>query len=103
MFRVKGLETFMSSRFEHGHATYNGYSYEHGHIIAEDGKKFYDFSITKNVAALLVVSTLLIIIFTSVARGYKKNQGRAPSGIQSFFEPVILYVRDGNHQAECRA
>ena len=30
----------------------------------------------------------------SVARGYKKNAGKEPSGIQSFFEPIIVYVRD---------
>jgi len=90
----EGLVSFMSSRFEHGHASYQGYSYDHGHVISEEGKTFYDFSITKNVASLLFVSFLLIVIFTAVAKGYKKNQGKAPTGIQSFLEPVIIYVRD---------
>jgi F-type H+-transporting ATPase subunit a len=29
-----------------------------------------------------------------VARGYRKNKGKAPKGIQSFMEPVILFVKD---------
>ena len=34
------------------------------------------------------------MVFTAVARGYKKNEGKAPSGIQSFFEPIIVFIRD---------
>jgi F-type H+-transporting ATPase subunit a len=30
----------------------------------------------------------------AVARGYKRNKHKAPSGIQSFIEPVIVFVRD---------
>jgi F-type H+-transporting ATPase subunit a len=30
----------------------------------------------------------------AVANGYKKNKGKAPKGIQSFIEPVVLFVRD---------
>jgi F-type H+-transporting ATPase subunit a len=112
----EGLITFMSSRFEHGHASYKGFSYHHGKIVYEEhtekieetpqveddgsphetahAKTFYDISITKNVAALFVVSILMIIVFMTVAKGYEKNKGKAPSGIQSFFEPVIVYVRD---------
>ena len=33
-------------------------------------------------------------MFTAVARGYAKNHGRAPKGIQSFFEPIIVFIRD---------
>ena len=29
-----------------------------------------------------------------VAKGYNKNKGKAPKGIQSFFEPIIVFVRD---------
>ena len=36
----------------------------------------------------------MFFIFTAVAKGYKKNEGKAPKGIQSFFEPIILFVRD---------
>lgn len=54
-----------------------------------------DFSITKNVTQMLFSAILLFLIFTSIARAYKK-QGvtSAPKGKQSFFEPLIVFVRD---------
>lgn len=55
---------------------------------------FYDFSITKNVFTLILVAILLIVIFFAVAKGYEKNEGKAPSGIQSFFEPFFIFIRD---------
>jgi F-type H+-transporting ATPase subunit a len=58
------------------------------------GGHVFDMSITKNVAMLLINATLLLIVFIAVARGYQRNKDRAPSGIQSFLEPVILFVRD---------
>ena len=88
-----GLVFFLSNRIAHGD-TYKGYKYEHNYIVAEDGHSFFDFSITKNVTALFVSVFILLWIFTSVANGYKKNEGKAPSGVQSFFEPIIIYVRD---------
>ena len=55
---------------------------------------FYDFSITKNVFTMFLAALLLIFIFNAVARGYKKNEGKAPSGIQSFFEVFFVFMRD---------
>lgn len=54
-----------------------------------------DFSITKNVTQMLLSAILLFLIFTSIAKAYKK-QGvtSAPKGKQSFFEPLIVFVRD---------
>ena len=89
-----GLKIFSSGNFHHGESSYAGYKLDHGHLAAEDGHKFYDFSITKNAAALLMGSLIMIFIFLSVAKGYKKNLGKAPKGIQSLFEPIIIYVRD---------
>jgi F-type H+-transporting ATPase subunit a len=43
---------------------------------------------------LFINAAILVLVFTSVAGAYKKNRGRAPRGLQSFFEPVILFVRD---------
>ena len=40
-----------------------------------------------------MTSILMIIIFVSVARGYS-NKYSVPKGIQSVFEPIILFVRD---------
>jgi F-type H+-transporting ATPase subunit a len=53
-----------------------------------------DFSITKNVASMLISAIILLLIFTTVAKGYKKNEGKAPNGLQSWLEPVIVFVRD---------
>jgi len=55
---------------------------------------FYDFSITKNVFSLFLVAILLCLVFFPVARGYKKNDGKAPSGIQSFMEPFFMFIRE---------
>ena len=94
----KGLDVFSSHHFydeHHNIVEYNGYKLEHNHILlAGTEKAVLDLSITKNVAMLLINATLLILVFLAVAKGYKKNQGKAPSGIQSFFEPIIIFVRD---------
>lgn len=94
----KGLDVFSSSRFyddHHNLVEYNGYKLDHNHIyLVESGKAVLDLSITKNVAMLLINSALLLFVFLSVAKGFRKNQGKAPSGMQSFFEPIIIFVRD---------
>lgn len=94
----RGIELFSSSNFyneAHEVVEYNGYKYEHGHIEPlEESRSIIDFSITKNVASLFITAALMIIVFLSVAKGYKKNANTAPRGIQSFFEPIIVFVRD---------
>lgn len=94
----RGLEVFSSSNFydeHHNVIPYNGYELEHNHIILEEsGKAVLDFSITKNVAMLFITALLLVLIMRSVANGYKRNQGKAPSGLQSFMEPIILFVTE---------
>lgn len=106
LFYEGKLYTFMSSKFHHGHDPYKGF------MIAQEGPKkgkivrmdehgepdlqarIYDFSITKNVFAIFFSATLIIIIFVSVARSYKRRAGQAPKGLQSAMEPLILFVRD---------
>jgi F-type H+-transporting ATPase subunit a len=94
----RGLEVFSSSKLaSHGHeaAEYNGYKFDnHGHIASTEGRKFYDFSITKNAAAIMLGGLILLFVFLTVASGFKKNAGKAPRGIQSFMEPIILFIRD---------
>lgn len=94
----RGLDIFSSSHFYDGHHNiipYNGYVLEHNHIYLEGTEKaVLDFSITKNVAMLFITASLLLFILSAVANGYKKNRGKAPSGLQSFMEPIILFVTD---------
>lgn len=103
--KEKGLNVFMSSKFHHGHDEYNGFridtdknSDKKGKIVETlaDGTvvRPFDISITKNVFALFFSVALLMFIFISVAKSYKKNQGKAPKGMQSFLEPLIIFVRD---------
>jgi F-type H+-transporting ATPase subunit a len=93
---TKGLQMFMSSRFEHGHASYNGYKLEDEAIVSEDANEgIYDFSITKNVAQLFLTAIILFWLFVSIAKAYKTNGvTSAPKGKQSFFEPLVTFVRD---------
>lgn len=94
----KGLDLFSSRRFydeHHNIVEYNGYKLEHNHIyLSESGKAVLDLSITKNVAMLLINATILLLVLSAVGRAYQRNVGKAPKGIQSFLEPVILFVRD---------
>ena len=53
-----------------------------------------DFSITKNVLALFISLAILLWIFLSIAKSYKQRIGKAPKGMQSFFEPLIIFIRD---------
>jgi F-type H+-transporting ATPase subunit a len=94
----KGLDVFLSSNFydeHHNPVDYNGYKMEHNHILlADSGKAVFDLSITKNVAMLLINATLLLFVFISVAKAYQNQSGKAPKGLQSFIEPVVIFVRD---------
>lgn len=51
-----------------------------------------DFSITKNVVVIFLMSVLMFFLFRSIAKSYKS--GLAPSGAAKFFEPIILFIRD---------
>jgi F-type H+-transporting ATPase subunit a len=43
---------------------------------------------------MMLSALLLLLVFKAVSSGYEKNKGKAPKGIQSFFEPIIVYMRD---------
>ncbi|MGU9938596.1 F0F1 ATP synthase subunit A [Empedobacter brevis] len=110
-----GLNVFMSSKFHHNEAVVesNGNYYinyhekiyktdaqgsvtphvdEKGAIHLENAKPF-DFSITKNVASMLLSFVILILVFSAVASNYKKGN-MVPKGIAGFIEPIIIFVRD---------
>lgn len=52
-----------------------------------------NFSITKNVFSMLMSAIILFLLFTALARSYKKNQ-MAPKGLAGFLEPLVVFVRD---------
>ena len=89
-----------SNLFDNNHKPlkegYKGFYYDHGHIYSVDksnSTNFIDFSITKNVLFLFLNAALMLFVFLMVAKGYK-NKNKAPKGIQSFMEPLILFIRD---------
>lgn len=92
-----GLDIFSSRNFydeHHNKVAYNGYVLDDHNHISLNGQSVLDLSITKNVAMLLINATLLVLVFASVAKGYQNNRGKAPRGVQSFMEPIIVFVRD---------
>ena len=51
-----------------------------------------DFSITRHVVFLILVSILLIVVFRKVSKDYKKSL--VPKGFNNFLEVFIVFVRD---------
>lgn len=88
--------------------TYDGYAMVHEKIYLTDahGQLTFDdeghptnampldLSITKTVFGLLLTVLILFLVMKSVANAYKKRGMAAPKGLQSFLEPIILFVRD---------
>jgi len=102
LYSDKGVEVFSSSKLAHGEV-YNGYKLDHKKIKAVDAQgnideaaseRITDLSITKNVASMLFSITIMLVVFISVANAYTRNRGKAPSGLQSLIEPIILFIRD---------
>ena len=95
----EGLIIFSSSNlFDKDHEPikegYRGFYYDHGHIAPVDKSLSYiDFSITKNVFFLFLNASLMLFVFLSVASKYR-NKKTTPKGIQSLFEPIIIFIRD---------
>ena len=108
-----GFKFFMSSDFKHGkeivadNESFYRMNYDNnkiyktnsqGDIIKDENGKItnekpIDFSITKNIATILLVSFFMLFLFNSLARSYSRNNGIA-DGLGRFLEPIILYVRD---------
>ncbi|NND34204.1 MAG: F0F1 ATP synthase subunit A [Saprospiraceae bacterium] len=55
---------------------------------------FYDFSISKNVVAMLLIFGFLAWLFLGIARSYTRREGMAPKGVQSFMEPMFLFIQE---------
>jgi F-type H+-transporting ATPase subunit a len=103
--KEKGLDMFSSKKLFHGNI-YGGYKLEEegklrGKIVSvnesgqiDEENLPLDFSITKTVVGLFGAAAIGLILFLSLARSYKKTGISHPKGLQSFLEPIILFVRD---------
>jgi len=78
---------------EHHHAE-GDHAHAHDHAGSEALLDYYDLSITKSVFGLLLMMTLMLVLFSSAGRSYKKRAGQAPKGLQNVVEPLILFIRD---------
>jgi len=106
VFGPNGVEFFMSSNLygHHGepvpYTTANGTTYvldkEVMKYVNEKGELVtaFDLSITKTVLGMFIAITVLLLFFLKVAKRYKANPLSAPKGAQSFFEPLIMFIRD---------
>ncbi|MRR19149.1 ATP synthase F0 subunit A [bacterium] len=103
--KQSGIHIFSSRKLAHGHS-HLGYAIAHegkyaGKIVRVDDeghpdgtKPPLDFSITKAIFGMLVASVILLWLMIAMAGSYKKSGISAPKGLQGFFEPIILFVRD---------
>lgn len=105
-----GLKVFSAGKFDHGEelVEVDGQNYKlyHGKIYKTDAQgtitykesgfpandRPLDFSITKNVFYMLIVSILLLLVFGGLAKQYSKNT--IPKKFGRVLEPLIIYVRD---------
>ncbi len=113
-----GLHVFMSSKIAHGHS-HDGFQMGHGtiEVINKKGETVeksmngkiievdehgalveaglpLDFSITKNVFMMMLSVIILLWVFLSLARAYKKMGISEPKGLAGFIEPVIIFIEE---------
>jgi len=110
-----GLVCFFSSEFKHDNSgktivEKNGqklvreneiiyYADKHKSLSQDEKGAFnfqarpLNFSITKQVFSMLLSVVILFLLFSTVARSYRKNK-MAPKGLAGFLEPLVLFVKD---------
>jgi len=113
-----GLHLFSSKKIAHGHS-HEGFQMGHGSIevvnkkgetvekslngkiievdehgaLVEAGLPL-DFSITKNVFMMMLSVIILLWVFLSLARVYKKMGISEPKGLAGLIEPVIVFIEE---------
>jgi F-type H+-transporting ATPase subunit a len=95
---------FSSSRFEHGHAEYQGFyiskEKHKGKIVEQNATgeevRPLDLSLTRNAFSLLLSSAVLIILIMSCASWYKKRKAEeaSPKGFIAMIEMLIMNIVD---------
>jgi ATP synthase subunit 6 len=113
-----GLHLFMSGKIAHGHV-YEGFQIGHGTIEVENRKGEIvekslegkiievddqgelveaglplDFSMTKNVCMMMLSVIILLWVFLSLAKAYRKMGISEPKGMMGFIEPVIVFIEE---------
>ncbi len=106
-----GVHIFSAAEFDHGHKLVerNGQYYKlyHSKIYKTDAEgtihygddgfvsndKPWDFSITKSVLVIFVISIIIFIVFFNLAKSYKNNV-LPKSLLGRLLEPIIIFVRD---------
>ena len=95
----------MSSKLKHGKAiveskgNFYKLNYDESKIYKTDKEGAFinqvplDFSITKNIATIIMVAILMFFLFRGLANSFQTNKGIS-RGLGRFFEPIILYIRD---------
>ncbi len=95
----RGLEVFLSSRLldhQHHPIAYAGYQLDsHGKLISLDPHRtFYDLSITKNVASMLISVAILLTIALLAAKRYQQHGHTPPRGFWVFLEMMIDFIKN---------
>ena len=107
-----GLKVFSASKFEHGdtvaevdgkfYKLYHGKIYETnaaGDLTMDEkhhatNKMPLNFSMTKNVVALIFTAALVFFGFLGLAKTYKNGHNNLPKAFSRVLEPLVIYVRD---------
>jgi len=100
--REKGWNLFMSSKLHHG--AHNGFYVarggdHEGKLVelnrAGEEVRPLDLSLTKNAAAIMINSIILIIIVMSLTRWYKKRPARSvPRGFLGALDIFVMSIHD---------
>jgi F-type H+-transporting ATPase subunit a len=106
----EGFHFFLSSRFHSSKTVVESkgkfYKLDHGkvystnssgHLLYDEhqhatNEKPLDFSITKNVFIIMLMSILLFVIFTRLSNSYRN--GPLPLGFGRLLEPLVIFIRD---------
>ncbi len=101
----RGWFCFSSSRLMHGHnAEYEGFkvsdgtNFPAGKVIevlsSGEENRPLDLSFTKNVCSIFIASILLLSIFLTLARSYKKEPLKSKRGFGGVLEMLFVFVYD---------
>jgi ATP synthase subunit 6 len=116
--RHSGFHVFSSKKLAHGH-DYLGFKMGEGTVmkknrkgeaveksmdgtiieVDENGQMVetglpLDLSITKNVFMMMLSVIVLLTVFLTLARSYKKSGISEPKGLQGFLEPVVVFIEE---------